>query len=52
MIEANRQRGGPGAALLPPTILTPKVGDGTPGGTTPGQNPMVPPVPGRPMTPY
>ncbi len=53
MIEANRQRGGPGAALLPPTILTPKLNEGT---TTPAQNsgsqnPMLPPVPGRPMTP-
>lgn len=54
MIEANRQLGGPGAALLPPTMLTPKSGAESPGGTAAGQpqNPMLP-MPGRiPPGPY
>jgi hypothetical protein len=51
MIEANRQAGGPGAALLPPTALTPHATPNTP--TSSGQNspgPMLP-MPGRPMQP-
>ncbi|HLH54015.1 MAG TPA: hypothetical protein VKY92_10420 [Verrucomicrobiae bacterium] len=50
-IEVNRQAGGPGAALLPPTMLSPHPGEGT---TTPGtQNPQNPflQFPGRPPTP-
>jgi hypothetical protein len=52
MIEANRQRGGPGSGLLPPTVLSPKIG-GEPV-ATPGpiqQNPLVLPTPGRPIPP-
>jgi hypothetical protein len=50
MIEANRQRGGPGAALLPPTILTPRPGDaGTPA-QSPAQQILLP-TPGRPIPP-
>jgi hypothetical protein len=53
MIEANRLRGGPGAELLPPTILTPKAAQST----TPAQSPALPsrafpPMPGQPSPPY
>jgi len=51
MIEANRQAGGPGAALLPPTALTPRATPNTPNNG--GQNstgPMLP-FPGRPIQP-
>jgi hypothetical protein len=52
MIEANRMRGGPGAALLPPTILTPKMNEGaTPAQTPVQQNNLVLPTPGRPIPP-
>jgi hypothetical protein len=51
MIEANRQTGGPGAALLPPTALTPRGTENT----TPAQNqtptPGFPQIPGRPFVP-
>lgn len=52
-IEVNRQVGGPGAALLPPTMLTPRTGEGA---APPGaqnsvpQNPMLQ-FPGRPPAP-
>lgn len=52
-IEVNRQAGGAGAALLPPTMLTPRAGEGTtpPGGQTPApQNPLLQ-FPGRPPAP-
>ncbi len=47
MIEAARQAGGPSAALLPPTPLSPKVGQspGTQNPSIPG--PSFPPLPGR-----
>jgi hypothetical protein len=50
MIEVNRQAGGPGAAMLPPTMLTPKpTQQGT---TTPGGNGLqLPSFPGRPLPP-
>jgi hypothetical protein len=52
MIEANRQAGGPGAALLPPTALTPRGGETTTPNPTPAQSiPSFPPIPGRPMAP-
>jgi hypothetical protein len=51
MIEANRQAGGPGAALLPPTALTPRASPSTPANS--GQNSTIPtlPMPGRPIQP-
>ena len=52
-IEVNRQAGGAGAALLPPTMLTPRTGEGaTPSGSqSPGpQNPFLQ-FPGRPPAP-
>jgi hypothetical protein len=54
MIEANRQAGGPGAALLPPTMLTPKLGPEGPGSTPVGQpagNQNMLPMPGRVLPP-
>lgn len=51
MIEANRERGGAEAALLPPTVLSPKPAQpGAPGQT--GTTPSFPPIPGRPPGPY
>lgn len=52
LIEAERQAGGPTAALLPPTILTPKANPAEPGGQN-SQLPRVilPPMPGRPPVP-
>jgi hypothetical protein len=53
LIEAERQMGGPTAALLPPTALTPKTpepGTGTPAPAQ--QTPTIPlPIPGRPIPP-
>ena len=54
MIEANRQRGGIGSGLLPPTVLSPKLNEAPP---TPAQNvpnpaAFIPPIPGRPPGPY
>jgi hypothetical protein len=52
MIEANRQAGGLGSSLLPPTVLTPHAGPSTP--ATSGQSPtgpMFPSLPGRPIQP-
>ena len=47
LIEAARQAGGPSAALLPPTPLSPKVGP-NPGSQTPSvPGPSFPPLPGR-----
>jgi hypothetical protein len=52
LIEAARQAGGPTAAMLPPTPLTPKVGP-NPGAQTPSvPGPSFPPVPGRAPGPY
>lgn len=58
LIEAARQAGGPTAALLPPTALSPKanvLGPPEPGvpTTTPNQQPQTPtlPIPGRPIQP-
>jgi hypothetical protein len=56
LIEAARQAGGPAAALLPPTALSPKAnlqGEGTPATTAPGQTttPVFPTFPGRPIAP-
>ncbi len=56
MIEAERQMGGPTAALLPPTALTPKLNAAESGGApaTPNQQqtPTVNlPIPGRPVPP-
>jgi hypothetical protein len=51
MIEVNRQHGGPGAALLPPTMLTPKTTEPTPTPSPVQQNQIQLPIPGRPVTP-
>lgn len=47
LIEAARQAGGPSSALLPPTPLSPRVGQ-SPGAQTPSvPGPSFPPLPGR-----
>lgn len=57
LIEAARQVGGPGAALLPPTALNPKANLAEePATPTPAQNPasqapVLPSFPGRPLLP-
>jgi hypothetical protein len=51
MIEANRMRGAPGASLLPPTVLSPKPGDGAVPQSPVQQNQMLLPTPGRPIPP-
>jgi len=54
MIEANRQAGGPGAALLPPTMLTPRLGAESPSSPSTGQpagNQNMLPIPGRVLPP-
>jgi hypothetical protein len=54
LIEAARQAGGPGAALLPPTALNPKANIVEPNApNVPGAPTLVlPPMPGRPPGPY